>query len=180
MRWVTRSHLHLDRVATCWLIRRFVDPDAAFEFVGWDPDVSWPEDAVPFGLPGVDLGPHDADGTTFEKALRRFGLSDSALGEMAAIITAGVRWALRVDPPAAQTPAQTEFGRTLDGLGGAMGVFNDDDAIVRIALPIYDALYVHCQMKNLDRAVRRAAPRDPRGRRLYWRERLSDPAAAIH
>ena len=36
MRWVTRSHLHLDRVATPWLIRRFLDPAAEFLFVDWD------------------------------------------------------------------------------------------------------------------------------------------------
>jgi hypothetical protein len=35
MRWATLSHLHLDRVAACWLIRRFLDPDAQFTFVEW-------------------------------------------------------------------------------------------------------------------------------------------------
>lgn len=37
--WVTREHVFVDRVACPWLIRRFIDPEARFEFVPWDADV---------------------------------------------------------------------------------------------------------------------------------------------
>lgn len=178
MRWVTRSHLHLDRVATSWLIRRFIDPDASFEFVGWGPDAELPVGAIPFGVPGVELSAHDERGTTFEKVMRKFELDDRALCETAAIVAAGVRWALRIDPLDGQPPAHAALGRALDGLGTGLGVFNDDEDIIRLSTPLYDSLYVLCQMRVLSRADQRAAPRDPAGRRAYWRARLMDPAVA--
>ncbi|MFF4761357.1 chromate resistance protein ChrB domain-containing protein [Streptomyces sp. NPDC001292] len=173
---MTRSHLHLDRAATPWLIRRFIDPDASFEFVGWHPQTELPDGAIPFGVPGVELSAHDEHGTTFEKVMRKFDLEDRALCEMAAIVAAGVRWALRIDPPDGQPPAHAALGRALDGLGTALGVFNSDEDIIRISTPLYDSLYVLCQMAVLSRAEQKAAPRDPVGRRAYWRARLIDPA----
>nr|BFE36774.1 hypothetical protein GCM10010200_090250 [Actinomadura rugatobispora] len=175
---MTRSHLHLDRVATSWLIRRFIDPDASFEFVGWAPETELPEGAVPFGVPGVELGAHDEHGTTFEKVMRAFELDDRALCETAAIVAAGVRRALRIDPPDGQQPAHAALGRALDGLGTGLGVFNSDEDIIRISTPLYDSLYVLCQLRVLSRADQKAAPRDPAGGRAYWRARLMDPAAA--
>jgi len=177
MRWVTRSHLHLDRAASPWLIRRFVDPDASFEFVGWEPEPELPDGAIPFGLRGVELSAHDENGTTFEKVIRKYGLEDPALHEMARIVSAGVRWALKIDPPAEQSAAQTALGRALDGLGSGMGVFNDDQEIIRISTPMYNALYVLCQMTVLDRDERKSVPRDPARRQAFWRQRLVNPAS---
>src|SRR5689334_5326127 len=98
MKWVTRDHVHMDRVATPWLIRRFVDPDAEFVFVPLaktlgptlDTGINLPPDAIPFALPGVELGPHDAQGSTFRKVMRKYDLSEPALEFMARIIESGV------------------------------------------------------------------------------------------
>lgn len=179
MRWVTRSHLHLDRAATPWLIRRFVDPDASFEFVGWGQDVELPDGAIPFGVPGVELGAHDEHGTTFGKVRRRYGLDDPALVELEALVAAGVRWALRIEAPAEQSSTQTALGRALDGLGRGMAVFTDDAAIVEVTLPVFDAFYVYCQMTTAPREVRAEVPQDPDARRAYWRARLRDPARSV-
>lgn len=59
MLWVTTDHVHLDRVACPWLIRRFIDKDAEFTFLTRDNVNSLPADAIPYAIPGVELGPHD-------------------------------------------------------------------------------------------------------------------------
>jgi hypothetical protein len=50
VRWATRAGVHIDRAACAWLLRRFIDPDAQFLFVG-DPD-EVPADATPFDMRG--------------------------------------------------------------------------------------------------------------------------------
>ena len=55
MKWVTRNHPHIDRVASPWLIKRFVDTEAEFVFVGWGKDEALPADATPFAIPGAEL-----------------------------------------------------------------------------------------------------------------------------
>lgn len=179
MKWITRTHLHLDRTASAWLIRRFIDRSATFEFVGWEPDPIVPDDAIPFALPGRELGPHDEHGTVFEKLLRKHELRDPAFREMGLTISAGVRWALKLEPGAGQTSAHTAVGRALDGLGAAMGIFNDDPQILRDALPIYDALYLWCQMRTTDDSERLQMPRSPLERQRYWRHRLHNPTAHV-
>ncbi len=74
MHWVTTDHIHLDRVACPWLIRRFIDKDAVFTFLARDKVAGRPSDAIPFAIPGVELGPHDEHGTCFDKFLRKYRL----------------------------------------------------------------------------------------------------------
>src|SRR3954447_17191773 len=100
MRWVTLSHVHLDRSASPWLIKRYVDPDATFEFVEWGldgripqpGDIDVPQGATPFAIPGAELGLHDADGTCFLKIMRRYDLEqDTGLVAFERLVAAGVR-----------------------------------------------------------------------------------------
>jgi hypothetical protein len=60
MKWVTREHVKVDRVACPWLIRRFVDPRAEFLFVPADEvmAVAERESATPYDVKGVELGHH--------------------------------------------------------------------------------------------------------------------------
>jgi len=83
MRWATRAQVHIDRAASAWLIRREVDPDAAFVYVA-DPD-QVPLDATGFDMPGVDLSHHGSD-CTFETILRRYDLADPVLWRLAEIV----------------------------------------------------------------------------------------------
>ena len=76
MIWATRRHVHIDRTACAWLIRRFVDPDAEFVFVD-DPD-EVPAEATPFDMRGVELGHRDGR-CSFESILARYELDDPAL-----------------------------------------------------------------------------------------------------
>ena len=78
MKWITRSHVHVDRVACPWLITRFIDNEAEFLFV----PVSQMEKvvketgAIPFDAPGVELG-HGSDGRcSFESIILKYGLKE--------------------------------------------------------------------------------------------------------
>ncbi len=60
MKWITRSHIHVDRVVCPWLIKRFIDSEAEFIFVPKSQvkTVAEKEGAIPFDAPGADLD-HD-------------------------------------------------------------------------------------------------------------------------
>src|SRR5262249_17836040 len=60
-KWVTRPRPHIDRVASAWLIKRFIDPGAEFMFASPD---DFPTDAIPFDAPGVELS-HRGEDCTF-------------------------------------------------------------------------------------------------------------------
>ncbi len=81
-RWVTRPRPHVDRVASAWLIRRFIDPEAVFLFAV---PAEFPADAIPFDAPGVELG-HDGEDCTFETLVRRAGLRDRRLARLAELV----------------------------------------------------------------------------------------------
>ncbi len=77
MIWATRTGCHVDRAACAWLIRRSIDPEPTFIFVGDPGDV--PEGATPFDMRGADLS-HHGDDCTFETMFRRPGSGPKAVG----------------------------------------------------------------------------------------------------
>lgn len=81
--WVTRRGIHIDRIASAWLIRRFLDPRARFRFV----DAKEParKDELRFDMVGGDFS-HEGDRCTFETLLARTGLEDPSLAEIAEIV----------------------------------------------------------------------------------------------
>jgi hypothetical protein len=83
VRWATRRGCHVDRTACVWLIRRFVDPEAEFFFVG-DPAEA-PEDAELFDVAGARLS-HHGDACSFETFLVEYELGDPVLAEIAEIV----------------------------------------------------------------------------------------------
>ncbi len=89
MKWITRSHVHIDRVACPWLITRFVDNEAEFLFVPKSQieQVAREEDAIPFDAPGVELG-HREGRCSFESIMLRYDLKDPGLQRLAKIVHA--------------------------------------------------------------------------------------------
>ncbi|MBI5563915.1 MAG: chromate resistance protein, partial [Chloroflexi bacterium] len=75
MKWITRSHVHVDRVACPWLITRFVDNEAEFLFVPKNQIVPMAAaiEAIPFDAPGVELGHHDGR-CSFESIMLKYDL----------------------------------------------------------------------------------------------------------
>ena len=130
MRWATRAGVHVDRTAWAWLIRRRIDPEAEFVFVG-DPDLV-PEDATPFDIRGAELS-HRGGECTFETMLARYGLDDPALREIARIVHEADLDDERYDAPEA---------RGLDViLRGLSLVAESDQRMLALSGPIYDGLY---------------------------------------
>ena len=83
MRWVTECRPHIDRCASAWFVRRFVDPRAAFLFV--QPGDLIPKGATPYDLPGARLG-HRGGRVTFDALMEAHPQKDRALSKIAAIV----------------------------------------------------------------------------------------------
>ena len=84
MNYITRERVHVDRIATAWAIRKFVDPDATFQFVPRTHDVRG-MDGIPFDVRGAGLT-HRGGRCTFEVLLETYALDDPALTHMSRII----------------------------------------------------------------------------------------------
>jgi len=137
VRWATRSGVHIDRAACAWLIRRWVDADAEFVFVG-DP-TQVPADATGFDLRGVELTHHGAD-CTFETILRRYDLSDPVLWRIAEIVHEA-----DLDDERYHAPEAAGLDVVLRGLSMTC----DDDRVLELATPIFDGLYEYYRQAAL-------------------------------
>ena len=158
MKWVTRDYVHLDRVASPWLIKRFVDPDAIFMFVPWGAEDPRPADAIPLALPGAELGPHDASGTTFQKILAKYKLADPALQRLGTVIAKGVDYVLHDFRPAAgDTDGQIAVG-LLAVAEGMLLLHTDDARVLETSFVVYDALYANFRAHHLAAAQGRTIP----------------------
>jgi hypothetical protein len=140
MQWITRSHVHVDRVACPWLLRRFVDPQAEFLFVPADQLEHKVREtgATPFDAPGVELG-HREGRCSFESIILKYGLADPALARMAKIIhAADIREDMDTDP----------IARGLEAIAtGYRFRYPDDAENLALQMDVYDALYAWCQLQ---------------------------------
>jgi len=137
MKWITREHIKVDRVACPWLIRKFVDPQAEFIFVPSHQvrHVVEMQGAIPFDAPNVELS-HRGDHCSFDAIIAKYGLTDPALLALAKIVRGADTKALDLTPESAGLRAIAfGFGLLLD----------DDQEILARELPVYDALYAWCQ-----------------------------------
>jgi hypothetical protein len=134
VRFVTRSKIHVDRIATAWAIRRFVDPDASFEFIDRNRD-PMPIGAIPFDIRGAELGHHGGK-CTFEVLVEKYELRDPALRRMGAMIRA-------IDVPLDDEtpPAIAEVAAAFDRIRDA--AISDDERLAQGGR-ICDELYVWC------------------------------------
>ena len=138
MKWVTRSHVHVDRVACPWLIRRFVDSEAEFLFVprSMVAEVVERQGAIPFDAPGVELGHHDGK-CSFEAIVEKYGLKDRAVLRLAKIVHAADTNELASEPLAVG----------LEAIAVGYGLrFPDDGENLARQFEMYDALYAWCRL----------------------------------
>ena len=140
MRWITREHVKVDRVACPWLIKKFVDPDAEFYFVPTEQVI--PESkrlgATPFDIPGVNLGHHGKE-CSFDAILKKYNLTtDPALRLLGRIVNgADTDNTLWHQPEAAGLEAIAEGFRHLK--------FRHDHEINAAEWIVYDALFAYCR-----------------------------------
>ena len=140
MKWVTRSHVHVDRVACPWLITRFVDSQAEFLFVPKNQvDKAAAETgAIPFDAPGVELGHHDGR-CSFESIILKYDLQDSALKRLAKIVRAA---------DVAEDIDQDPIARGLEAIATGFGLRHPDDTTnLSHQFQVYDALYAWCRLQ---------------------------------
>jgi hypothetical protein len=127
--WATRHHLWVDRVASAWLIRRFIDPEATFQWLA-DPK-QCPPDSLGFDFDGATFT-HVGDSTTFEVLLATFGLDgDAGLAKIATIVHA-------LDVGGLPVPEAAGFEALLDGTRNRS---HDDDELLRKMGDVLDSLY---------------------------------------
>lgn len=130
-RWATRKHLWVDRMASAWLIRRFIDPAA--EFVWLERVEDCPADALGFDFDGAAFT-HVGQRVSFEVLLASFGLeSDPALVKLAALVHC-------LD--AGGLPVAEAAGLELV-LGGLRASQADDDALLAAAGGVFDGIYMN-------------------------------------
>jgi hypothetical protein len=140
MKWITRERLRVDRVASAWLILRFVDPQAEFLFAPREQvlDVAQQQGATPFHVQGSELGQREGK-TGFDAIIAKYGLTDLGL-LMVADIVRGADHARSPDaPPEADGLRALTHGFFLLNLP-------DLESIDRQA-PMFDALYAYCQQR---------------------------------
>ena len=138
MKWITRSHVHVDRVACPWLITRFVDSEAEFIFVARSKvlETAQQTGAIPFDTPGAELH-HRDEMCTFDVIIKDYELTDKALRRMAKIINAADTDNLDADPLAAGFEA-IAVGYSLR--------YPDDLENIERQFDVYDALYAWCRL----------------------------------
>lgn len=148
MKWITREHVKVDRVACPWLLKKFVDPDAEFYFVAAEQVISEASrlNATPFDVPEVELG-HHGKNCSFEAIIRKYNLvTNPALQLLARIVNgADTDNTLWHQPESAGLSAIAEGFRHMG--------FGNDHEINAAEWIIYDALYVYSQ-----EMVRRGKP----------------------
>jgi hypothetical protein len=139
MKWITRSHVHVDRVACPWLITRFIDSEAEFLFVPASQieKVAGETDAIPFDAPGVELG-HVDGRCSFESIIVKHDLKEPGLLRLAKIVhAADVSEDIDSDP----------IARGLEAIASGYSLrFPDDMENIEYQFEVYDALYAWCRM----------------------------------
>ncbi len=140
MKWITRAGVKVDRVACPWLIKKFVDKDAEFFFFPAEqvPTEAARLSAIPFDVPGAELGHHGRE-CSFEAIMKKYNLSsDPALLLLARIVNgADTDNTLYRQPEGPGLSAVAEGFRHL-GLA-------DDQAVNAAEWIVYDALYAYCR-----------------------------------
>ncbi len=143
MKWVTREGARVDRIACPWLISRFVDPKAEFLFVPREKvlEAAKKEGAIPFDTPGAELHHYEEDGDercSFDAIIRKYGLKDPALLDMAAIVRT-----------ADANPRKKRIeGAGLEAIATGFRVnAKDDHHNMQLQFPAYEALFTYCRLR---------------------------------
>ena len=139
MRWITREHPKVDRVASPWLIRKFIDPKAEFIFVPKEQVEAKARElgAMPFDIAGCELGHHGED-VSFNSIPKKYALADPALVLLGEVVRAAD------SHPSNPHPAGEGLRWVASGFR-ALGL--SDQETLEKEFIIYDALLAECQQR---------------------------------
>jgi hypothetical protein len=137
MKWITRERARVDRIACPWLITRFIDPRPELLFVPAAQvlDTARRTGAIPYDVPGVELG-HHGPRCSFDAFLERYELDDPALARLAPIVRGADTddRGLTAESPGLYAAAT-----------GFQAISRDDAENMARQFPLYDALYAYCR-----------------------------------
>jgi hypothetical protein len=146
--WVTRRGVHIDRMASAWLVRRFIDPDARFKFVGGQ-SYRPVRDELRFDMFEAEFT-HDGDRCTFEVLLDRATLDDPALRHIAEIVHD-----IDIKDRKFERPEASGIAQLIAGI--AMAHDDDADRLERSAV-VFDDLLTYFRRKRRAAAKTRKEP----------------------
>lgn len=135
-RWVTRPRPHVDRIASAWLIKRFIDPAAEFLFT---PPAEFPADAIAFDAPGVELS-HEGEDCTFETLVKRARLKDRRVVRLAEVVhEADLR----------DGKYSHEEARGIDvAIRALLAASPDDHQVLAQGMALFEGLYANTRVKS--------------------------------
>jgi hypothetical protein len=141
MQWVTRERPKTDRIACPWLIQKFIDPEAEIVYLPPDHVLSYATDngARSFDTPDAEFTHRDGK-CTFEVLVEEFRVQDPAVRRLARIVH-GADIAGEIDT----TPQSAGLLAIAEGFGH---VEEDDQKLLALELPVYDALYEWCKRQE--------------------------------
>ena len=137
MKWITREHPKIDRIACPWLIARFIDSTPEFLYVpaGEVIKVAAATGATPYDIAGVELG-HHGDQCSFDAFIAKYQLTAPGLKKLALIVRA-------------TDTGKPDLAKEADGLlaisKGLSLNFTDDHEMLKHGMVMYDALYAWCR-----------------------------------
>jgi len=135
LHFITRERIHVDRISTAWAIRRFVDPNATFEFVPRTADITALA-GIAFDVRGAELG-HHGGRCTLEALIDKYELRDEALRRMSRIVRAA-------DLPHNEPAPAVTAGVLAIFDGVRDGSATDQERLER-GFVVCEALYAYCQ-----------------------------------
>jgi hypothetical protein len=138
--WATRHEPHLDRCASAWLIKRFIDSNATFTFV--NRDEAPPSGSIPFVLPGAEVNPVEGISTTFDALVTKHQVRDPTALKIGEIIH-------DYEVNAGEDVARTRLGETagvFKVVRGLARISKSDMETVVDAFVVFDSL--HAQLTS--------------------------------
>ena len=143
MKWITREHPKIDRIACPWLILRFIDPDAEIIFVPATDVLQKAQEynAIPFDITGVEYT-HEGEFCTFDYFIKKHSLQDPALQQLATIVRAADTDRFELAPQAAGLWAIS---------AGLSYNYEDDHQMLEVGKKMYDALYSWAKYRQAEK-----------------------------
>jgi len=163
LKWVTRSFPHVDRTASAWLIKRFIDPQAEFVFIDWPEQELRPEYGTPFDIKGVELGHRDGK-CTFEVIVEKYSIEDPYVKKIAELVHAA-----DIEGEIDKVPEARGIKALFSGL---RLVTRDDYETLELGFKIWDAIYAYYKLRDLEEKHREELASMSRSERLRYLKKL--------
>ncbi len=142
MKWVTRRFVHVDRTASAWLIKKFIDQNAEFVFIDYPREEPKPEHGIPFDISGVELG-HKNGKCTFEVIMDKYKIKDPILTKVAQIVHAA-----DIEKELHKVPEASGIKALFSGL---RLIVESDYKALEIGFKIWDSLYAYFKAQEIEK-----------------------------